>query len=177
MRRNDIKQIIKEHFFIYPSIKLRVREIERTLKLPLPSVIRYCRELEEEGILSIEKTGTIRFYMASRSNNKYLLEKRLYNLKNIYKSGLVEHLKHELSNPGIILFGSFARGEDTEESDIDLYIETPPNKKVNLEKFKKLLKREIQVFRHKHIKEVSNPNLANNIINGVTLNSHIEVFE
>ena len=41
----------------------------------------------------------------------------------------------------------------------------------------KLLKRKIQIFRHKNLNEISNPHLANNIINGITLNNYIEVFK
>jgi len=176
MRRKDIKQTIKEYFFINPTAKLRVRGIEKTLKLPLPSVIRYCRELERDGILIIDKIGRVNFYTASRSET-YLLEKKLFNIRILYESGLIEYLKQELSNPAIVLFGSFAKGEDTENSDIDLYIETPSKKQVSPERFKKILKREIQIFRHKNIKEITNPHLANNIINGITLNSYMEIFE
>src|SRR3989344_357942 len=117
MKRKDIKQTIKEHFFINPTAKLRVREIERALKLPLPSVIRYCRELETEEILATAKTGSVNFYTAYRSSKKYLLEKRLFNIKMLYESGLIEHLKTELNNPAIVLFGSFNKGEDIEDSD------------------------------------------------------------
>ncbi|MBS3126971.1 nucleotidyltransferase domain-containing protein [Candidatus Woesearchaeota archaeon] len=176
MKRTGIKQTIKEYFFINPTSKLRVREIERALKLPLPSVIRYCKELEQEDILTISKTGNVNFYTASRSD-AYLLEKKLYNIKQLYESGLINYLKIELSNPAIVLFGSYAKGEDTENSDIDLYLETPTKKQVHLEKFKKILKREIQVFQHRNIKEITNPHLANNIINGITLNNYIEVFK
>ncbi len=176
MKRNNIKQTIQEHFFINPTAKLRVREIERALKLPLPSVIRYCRELEKEGILITAKTGSVAFYTASRSET-YLLEKKLYNIKRLYGSGLVNYLKIELSNPAIVLFGSYAKGEDTEDSDIDLYVETPSTKQLDLEKFKKVLKRYIQIFQHKSLNEITNPHLANNIINGITLNNYIEVFK
>ncbi|MBS3111910.1 nucleotidyltransferase domain-containing protein [Candidatus Woesearchaeota archaeon] len=176
MKRKYIKQTIKEYFFINPTAKLRVREIERTLKLPLPSVIRYCKELEQENILTINKAGNVNFYTASRSET-YFLEKKLFNIKQVYESGLINYLKIELSNPAIVLFGSFAKGEDTENSDIDLYIETPSKKQLNLEKFKKFLKREIQIFQYKSLNEISNPHLANNIINGITLNNYIEVFK
>ncbi|MBS3065772.1 nucleotidyltransferase domain-containing protein [Candidatus Pacearchaeota archaeon] len=175
MIRKDIRKEIKEYFFTNPSEKLRVREIERVLKLPLPSVIRYCRELEKEDILAIAKTGNVSFYTASRSR-EYFLEKKLFNISQLYKSGLIEYIKVELSNPAIVVFGSFAKGEDTEESDIDLYIETPSKKQLALERFEKLLKRKIQIFQHKNLKNISNPHLANNIINGITLNSYIEVF-
>lgn len=176
MTQKDIKRTMKEYFFMYPTAKLRVREMERTLKLPLPSVIRYCKELETEDILATIKIGSVTFYTASRSE-AYILEKKLYNIKQLYELGLINYLKIELSNPIIILFGSYAKGEDTEESDIDLYVETPSKKQTNLEKFKKILKRDIQLFQHKNIKDISNPHLANNIINGITLNSYIEVFK
>ncbi len=176
MKRKDIKQNISEYFFANPSAKHRVREIERVLKQPLPSVIRYCKELEKEDILLTVKMGDVIFYTANRTSEKYLLEKKFYNLRLIYESGLVEYLRQELSNPAIILFGSFAKGEDAETSDIDLYIETPSKKKINLEKFEKLLKRKIQVFQHKNLKEITNLHLANNIINGIILNSYVEVF-
>ncbi|MBI2669354.1 nucleotidyltransferase domain-containing protein [Candidatus Woesearchaeota archaeon] len=176
MKRKDIKKTIREYFFMKPNAKHRVREIERILKLPLPSVIRYCKELEQEDILAINRIGSVSFYTASRSET-YLLEKKLYNIKQVYGSGLINYLKIELSNPAIVLFGSFAKGEDIENSDIDLYLETPSKKQVDLENFKKILKREIQIFRYKDLKEITNPHLANNIINGIIVNSYIEVFK
>ena len=61
MKLKNIKTIIQKYFFLNPTAKLRVREIERTLKLPLPSVIRYCKELEMEGIVKIARTGNVIF--------------------------------------------------------------------------------------------------------------------
>lgn len=177
MKTKDIKTAIKEYFFINPNSKLRVREIERTLKLSLPSVIRYCKELEKENILSIFKTGNVVFYTADRSSEKFTLEKKLFNIKQIYESTIIDYIRKELSNPSIILFGSFAKGEDTQESDIDIYLETPSNKKINLERFEKTFKRKIQIFQHKNLKGIQNPHLSNNIINGIILNGFIEVFK
>jgi len=175
MNQKNIKKKIEEYFFTNPTSKLRVREIERLLKIPLPSVIRYCKELEQEKILSIVKITNITLYTSSRSE-KYLLEKKLFNIKKLYELGLIDYLKIELSNPIIILFGSYSKGEDTEDSDIDLYIETSSKKIVKFEKFENLLKRKIQIFRYKSINEIKNIHLANNIINGITLNNYIEVF-
>ncbi|MCK4588945.1 MAG: nucleotidyltransferase domain-containing protein [Nanoarchaeota archaeon] len=177
MKIKSIKQSIKEYFFLNPTAKLRVRGIERELKLPLPSVIRYCKELMKEGILTTIKTGNVVFYTADKTNEKFLLEKKLYNIKKIYESGLINYLKEELINPPMVLFGSFAKGEDIEESDIDLYIETSSKKELKLEKIEKFLKRRIQIFRKESIKKIENPHLANNIINGIVLNNHLEVFK
>jgi predicted nucleotidyltransferase len=172
----NIKNTIKEYFFNNPSEKLRVRQVERKLKLPLPSVIRYVSELVEERILKSEVISNIRLFSADASSKKFLIEKKLHNIKLIYDSGLIDYLVEEYSSPPVIVFGSYSRGEDIESSDIDLYIETPSSKKPNLEKFEKLLHREIQVFIHKKIGEIANKELVNNIINGVNLNGFLEIY-
>jgi predicted nucleotidyltransferase len=172
----NIKTTIKEYFFNNPSEKLRVRQIERKLKLPLPSVIRYVSELTKEGILKINNIGEVRFFCANRSSLVFLMQKKLFNLKSIYESGLIEYLQEEYSNPPIILFGSYSKGEDIESSDIDLYIETPSKKGLDLGKFEKKLNKKIQVFIHKNIDDIPNKLLANNILNGINLNGFVEVY-
>jgi predicted nucleotidyltransferase len=176
MRITNIKNKIKEYFFINPTVKMRVRQIEKILKLPLPSIIRYCKDLEKEGILKTIKIGNVNFYTADRSNEKCLLEKKLFNIRQLYDSGLINHLKLELHNPAIIVFGSYSKGEDIEDSDIDIFIETT-RKEFDLNKFEKILSRKIQIFAHKSINEVKNTHLANNILNGVVLNGYLEVFK
>ena len=177
MRTKNIRETIKEYFFINPTAKLRVRHIERELKLPLPSVIRYTKELEKEEILKKSKIGNIAFYSADRSSKNFLLEKKLFNIKTLYNSELIDFLITELSNPTIIVFGSYSKGEDIESSDIDLYIETPSKKEIKFEKFEKTVKRKLHVFRHKSINEIKNIGLANNIINGIVLNGFVEAIK
>jgi predicted nucleotidyltransferase len=177
MKRKSIKTQVKEFFFTNPTIKLRVRQIERELKLPLPSILRYTKELTEETILKRIETSGVVFFSANRSSKMYLLEKKLYNIKKLYNVKLVDFLIEELSNPAIILFGSYSKGEDVENSDVDLYIQTVSTKKIDTKKFEVKLKRKIQIFKYKTIFDVTNMDLANNIINGVNLNGNIEVFK
>lgn len=176
MKTKDIKTKLEEYFFLNPTIKLRVRQIERELKVPLPSVIRYTKELEKEGVLKSTKIANIVTYSADRTSKPFLLEKKLFNIHQLNTSGLLNFLIEELSNSTIVIFGSYARGEDVENSDIDLYIETPSKKKINLEKYEKILQRKIQLFIYKNIHELENKELANNIINGIVLNGFMEVF-
>ncbi len=171
-----IKQQIQEYFYMNPTVKLRVRQIERIVKVPLPSVIRYTKELEQEGILQRLVVGEVAFYAANRVSAQFLREKKLFNLRQLFYSGLIDFLRKELSNPVIIVFGSYARGEDIEESDIDLYVETVVKKKMNVTKYETILGRKIQLFIYKHIKDVENKELANNIINGMVLQGFVEVF-
>ena len=176
MKNYNIKEKIKVFFSMNPTAKLRVRQIERELGLPLPSVIRYCSELEKEGILRKESVSGISAYSADRASKKFLIEKRLLNIKMMFESGLVDYIIREHFNPIIVLFGSYSKGEDIESSDIDLYIETPKKQDFRLEKFEKTLKRRIQVFNYKNIKDVRNLHLSNNIINGITINNYLEAF-
>jgi len=176
MKTYNIKERIREYFFMNPTAKLRVRQIERELELPLPSVIRYSKDLEKDGILRKESASGVSTYSADRSSKKFLTAKRLFNIRLIFESGLAEYIIKEYFNPVIVLFGSYSKGEDTEDSDIDLYIETPKRQEFNLQKFEKILSRRIQVFNYRKIKEVPNPHLSNNIINGVTLNNFLEAF-
>jgi len=177
MIKIDIKQIIKEYFFDNPTNKLRVRQIEKKLNLSFPSVIFYCKKLKNDGILKTVEVSNVVFYTADRDNQNYLLEKKFYNIKNLYNSDFIDYIKTELSNPVIVVFGSYAKGEDIESSDIDLYIETPSKKEVNLEKYEKILKRRIQLFVHRDINEIRNKELKNNIVNGSILNNFLEVFK
>lgn len=165
-----------EFYFDNPTKRLRVRELERELKAPLPSVIRYVKELINEEFLKPVKVSSVTFYTADRNSKKFVLEKRLRNIRKVYESGLVDFLTNEYGNPVIILFGSFFKGDDIEDSDVDLFIQSSVNKKVNLERFEKLINRRVQLFIHKSIKDIKNTNLMNNIINGFTLNGVLEVF-
>ncbi|MEW5897264.1 MAG: hypothetical protein AB1668_06215 [Nanoarchaeota archaeon] len=50
-------------------------------------------------------------------------------------------------------------------------------KEIQLSRFEDILKRKIQLFRYKNIKDIPNVHLANNIINGLVLNGFVEVFK
>ena len=172
-----IKEKIREYFFENPTRQLRVRQIEKELQAPLPSAIRYAKELENEGMLKKSGIAGVTLYSADRSSKKFLLEKKLYNIRILFESGFVDYLIEEYSNPAIILFGSFSKGEDIETSDIDLYVETSAAKKLLLTKFEEKLGRKIQLFCYNNIHQIKNKELANNIINGISLNGFLEVLK
>ena len=175
MIKKSIKSKIMEYFFLNPTQRLRVREIERKARVPLPSAIKYSKELEKEGILESAEISSARFYSADRSSKKFLMEKKLFNLRSIAESGIVEYAVEQCSNPTVVLFGSYSKGEDTEASDIDLYIEA--QKTVHLEQFENQLHRRIQIFAYRNINDIKNKELANNIINGITLNGFLEAIK
>ena len=176
MKSKSIKDRIRDYFFMHPSEKLRVRQIERAVKVPLHSAIRYAGELEDESLLKSAVMFGVKVYSADRGSKKFLIEKKIFNMGQIYDSGLIDFLAEKLGNPGIVIFGSYSKGEDVESSDIDIYVEGSSKKEIALGKFENILKRKIQIFRHKNLREIKNRELANNMINGIILNGFIKVF-
>ena len=150
-----------------------LREIWRLVDLALPSIKNHVSELEKEGLLKKEKSGLYITYVSNRSE-KFKLYKKLDVIIRIYESGLLETLEEKFLPKAIVLFGSASRGEDTERSDIDLFI-LANEKPVNLIKFEEKLKRKISIHAEKSIKDVPKE-LLNNILNGSILYGYLKVF-
>lgn len=75
----------------------------------------------------------------------------------------------------IFLFGSASRGEDKENSDIDIYVKLKSSG-INTESFEKQLRRKINILFEENFKELS-PELKNNIVNGIKLKGYLDLFK
>ena len=123
-----------EYFFRHPATPIHIRALSRLLHASPTGITTTVRQLEREGILTLEKAKHQRVIMikANREGKLFYPLKRAYNLYNLYASGFLEHLINAYSRPAcIVLFGSYARGEDTDESDIDIAIITSRNVQVS----------------------------------------------
>jgi len=125
--------------------------------------------LAEENFIKIKQDKeTKRWDIAlNRGYHRMLQLKRADNLKLIYETGLADFLEKEFAGATIILFGSYARGEDIITSDIDIAVIGRKEKEVDVELYEKALERQIRInfyasFHkiHKHLKE----NLCNGIL-------------
>jgi len=103
------------------------RELVRQLKIGLGSASRYLKILEKEGLVIKEEKGKLGIYKANMENLLLKELKVVFTLLEIDE--MIKDLK-SVSNQ-IILFGSCADGEDTEESDIDLFVLSDKGKSVN----------------------------------------------
>lgn len=160
-------------FFDYPTKRHYIREISRILDLAPKSVMNYLKKLLEIGIIKREK-GVFPYYVANRESEKFKLYKKIDLIIRIYESGLLEYIENECLPDAIILFGSGARGEDIETSDIDICV-ISKEKKLKLEKFEEFIKRRISIFFCENFEDLS-PELKNNIINGIILKGYLKVF-
>jgi len=72
MIRKSIKEEIKQYFLTNPTARKRVRQIESEVKVPLPSAIRYTKELEKGGILKRSNIANVVTYSADRVSKRFL---------------------------------------------------------------------------------------------------------
>lgn len=161
-------------FFEQPTNKLQLREISRLAKLAPLSTTNYLKEFIKEGTINKTKKGIYPTYQANRENETFKRLKRINTIWKLYQTGLIDHIASECSPDAITLFGSANRGEDTETSDIDLYIISEENP-LKLKQYETKLKRKINPLFNKTFKEL-NPELKNNILNGTILQGYIKVF-
>ena len=174
MLQNYNKYKIMQRFFDSPRKNFQMREISRITKISQPSVINYLKELVREEMLIKEKNGIYPTFRANRENEMFRIYKKVDLLLRINQAGLINYIQDSCMPDAIILFGSSSRGEDIEESDIDLFIQAP-EKKLNLEKYENRLKRKITLFFEENFSRLSNE-LKNNVLNGIILKGYIKVF-
>ena len=119
-------QKILKFFVLHPGQSFYEREVAKKAGLSPSSTHYGLVRLHRGGLISRKQNGRMCFYSIDKSS-PYLKEfKVLANLLLI--EPLVERLKG-LSHK-IVLFGSWAEGADTEDSDIDLFIVSSEREKV-----------------------------------------------
>ena len=173
---------ILELFIKEPRREFHVREIAKLLKKSPTTISKRLKEYESKEILTLRNRLNHLLFMANSDSRKFKQLKLNYNLGIIDESGLTDYLVEHFNHPeAIVLFGSFAKAEDNENSDIDLLIVSPKKQEVKLEKFEKKLNRKIQLFVHSKgdLEKIKNKNkeLFNNWINGITIYGYFEVIK
>ena len=177
----DLQSFLK-YFYEDPNRRFHVREMARLLKLNPTTASKYLNQLNKEGLLArIHELGHVLF-KANTESSSYKDAKIYYNIKSLRDSGLIEHLDRELHYPeAIALFGSYSKGENDKNSDIDLFILANRKKDVDLGIFEKKLKAKIHLFiknKDEFIKlQKENKNLANSILNGIIIKGYLETFK
>jgi len=109
-------------FFAQQGARFYVRQLQGILGSDLAIVSRELRNLESIGILRSERVGKERIYSLN-PNCPFLDELKGLVLKT---DGFIGRLKDIVSRHGEIksafIYGSFAKGTETGESDIDLFL-------------------------------------------------------
>ena len=174
------KQKILELFYKFPEKEFSLSDIAKEASVAKANISVILGSLESIGFIKKEKLTKIWRVRANQENLIFKRAKIVYNLNFIYQSGLVEFLYETYNHPkSIILFGSFRKGEDISNSDIDIAIESEAFEKYTilglrqLSEFEKSIGRAIQI--HQFNQKIIDNNLFNNIANGIVLMGFLEV--
>jgi len=162
-------------FLDSPNESFRLRELSRESGIAPPSVMIYLEEFEKEGLIEKYERKGIPFYRVKFDNEDFRFYMRISILFELHKSGLIDFIWDKLHPEAIILYGSCARGESIEKSDIDLFV-IGKEKKLDLDEFSDKLGKEIHVMFAENLGKIHKA-LRNNIINGIVLKGYIEVFK
>lgn len=166
-------------FFEEPEREFHLREIARIFKKNPVTIKKLLEEFVKEKVLLLRKERRFHIYSSNTVDETYKGLKRNYNKDKLADSRLIEYLKENLNLPAIILFGSFERGEDNKNSDVDICIITETKKEVDISKYERIIKKKIQlhVFDNKEFKNLrlKNNALFNNIINGSKVYGFLEI--
>lgn len=180
MYEETAKNRIMEVLFKYPEKEFSLSDLAKEAGAAKANISKILNEFQKAGLIRIEKLSKIWRIKANQTNWLFIRSKIIYNLNFIYGSGLVDFLMDYFQNPkSIILFGSFRKGEDISNSDIDIAIESDEQGKYKviglseLSALEQSSKRKIQI--HSFNRNAVDLNVFNNIANGIVLWGFLEV--
>ena len=177
---NKIDNIL--NLFIVDSYrKFNVREVARLVKISPSTASLYMNRFVKKKLLKKEINRNLILYSADQESREFRDMKTYENIKKIRNSGIVDFIEGELNYPeAIILFGSYAKGENKKDSDIDLFVLSESKNAMNVEKFEKIIGTDIQVFifdrKEFDTMKLKNKELMNNFLNGIIISGFLEVF-
>ncbi len=164
-----LQQEILRCLFVKAGMSFNARGLARPLDRTQAGIVKALPGLEKKSVVKIKKdkdSGRWSIEL-NRENARAIALKRVENLRMIYESGLVDFLEEKFPGSMIILFGTYSKGEDTINSDIDIAI-ISKEKQVDLKKFDKILERTIFLHFYDSLDKIDK-NLKSNILKGITL--------
>jgi len=164
-----------------PQREFHLREFARIHKISPTTAGKILENLRKDNYLLKKKERGHLLYRANTDSVEYKYLKAFYNVSKINDSGLVDFLVDEFNYPeAIVLFGSYAKSENTPKSDIDIFVLSEIKKEPEVSRFEKALKCKIQLFSANRTKfnqmTKESKELLNNILNGKILYGYLEVF-
>ena len=113
------KKLLKilSFFLEQPTTKVTQTEVIKNIKISKATAVKWLKYLVKEDLLTLNRIGVSNLY---NLNNENSTVKQLKILRTIILLNPLKKL--EQKDLIIYIYGSAARGEDTEKSDVDLLI-------------------------------------------------------
>jgi len=166
--------------FDSPNKSFHIRELAKKTGLSTTAITgrHFLKDLERYGLIKVEKTDLATNIRANLESDAYSFYKKIFNLYFLERYGLIWTLKEVYKPEAIILFGSFAKGEDTENSDIDILIVTQ-RKAAGIGDFIKQFEKEVNRKVNLHFLESVSSSTAefkNALANGIVLHGYLKII-
>ncbi len=140
---------VLRYFLINLKKKYYINELAKNLEIDPGNLFRKLRELEEEGVLISEKKGNQRYYGLNKEYRLLKEIKQYYKIKYGVDNLIKEKLKEIEKVKEAYIFGSYAKGTISEESDIDILLigdHSPIDAKRKILPLQRSLGREINII-------------------------------
>lgn len=162
-------QKVLYYFLEHPKEQIYDREVSRQTGASRAGANFALRKLAEAGLLSKEKKGRMVFYALQEQSSLIRQIKILQNI--ILLNPLLLTIQDQVI--AVILFGSSAKGENLEESDVDLLILTRDKKTIEKKIYKYIVPLKLQPVIHTPQEwaniEKENKVFANKVAQGIVL--------
>ena len=176
LKLTKLQQEILRLLYVKTGISLNQRQISKILEVTQPAVMKALPELEKENLIKIKQDKETKRWSIELNRDYHMVIqlKRVDNLRQIYETGLADFLEKEFAGATIILFGSYSKGEDIINSDIDIAVIGRKDKQIDLTIYEKKLEREININIYESFKNI-HKNLKENLCNGIILVGSVEL--
>jgi predicted nucleotidyltransferase len=155
-----------EVFFVEPTTIHFVKEISKRIKLAPTSVRVHIKWLLKQNLIKRKKAKPFAGYVANRESEDFIFYKRVYNLYSLKE--LANFLFSAFYPKVLVVYGSYALGEDVEGSDLDIFVLSKIKKELDVSKFEKQLKRKIHLLLIDNLNKLDRA-LLKKIYNGIVL--------
>jgi predicted nucleotidyltransferase len=170
---------VAELIFNYPNKTFHIRKLAKETKQSTTAIVSAIQDLNNFRIIRLDKTDLTTNIKADTESDDYRFYKKIFNLYRLERYSFIEKLKDAFQAETIVLFGSFAKGEDIEESDIDILIITNHKEAKNTNQIlsvnEKLLNRKINLHILPSL-EKSSKEFKNAVANGIVLHGYLKVL-
>jgi len=109
-------------YFANPEKRFYLRELEKILRIPVGNVRRELLKLEKLGLFRMERKGNLTFYSLNQSHPLFSEFKSIITKTSGIPAIIKETLKEFEGIEDAFLYGSFAKGDEKADSDVDLFI-------------------------------------------------------
>ena len=170
----DNRYRVLKVFLDCPSSEFGLREISRKIGLSSPSVKKYLLEFEGQGLIRVRERMGNPVYVAEIDSEKFRFYGRLSMQYGLFESGVIDWIWKKMCPEVIIFYGSCAKGEAMENSDVDLFA-VGQKGNIDLSKYEKVLGRGIHLMSDKGDKIPKE--LKNNLANGIIMKGYFKVLK